>query len=436
MRQANLPQPGGQCTDCAAGKYNGIPEVFVQIVSLVHTIFEQDQFQLIIVHLVPPGRSSQAGSDFVGDCFNCVAGKYNNVEGGLCKKIVPQASLHRRVQILLAIVLTVLPENLQQPGVNARIAQLENLQQPVVNVQIVPQENIMIKLDKKGAQTVLQENTIMKLDQFQLIIVHLVPQASLHQRVQILLAIALTVLQENITTLRGGLCIYCTAGKYNDNTGQQQCTNCLAGTYNNEIGSISIDYCTPCAAGKSSPTGSDFVGDCFNCVAGKYNNVEGGLCKNCATGKYSSTVAATTCKNCEAGKYNDETGLSSCKDCVEGRYNNLEGFPSCRSCVAGKSSTEIGATSSSTCKDCPKGKYSHTAGPCINCLPGRYSGAVGTADDCSLCSAGKYSSTVAAESSNTCINCEAGKSSATGSDLEAAIVQNVPQENMSKTEFV
>ena len=75
----------------------------------------------------------------------------------------------------------------------------------------------------------------------------------------------------------------------------------------------------------------------------------------------------------------------------------------CSLCPAGKYSSTVGGNSSGVCEDCWAGTFSSTVGGnssdvCEDCRAGTFSSTVGgnSSDVCEDCGAGKYSSTVGA----------------------------------------
>lgn len=60
-----------------------------------------------------------------------------------------------------------------------------------------------------------------------------------------------------------------------------------------------------------------------NCFCGAGNWSEGGVCKLCAAGKWSNTIAADQCNNCTQGKWSNEGG-TSCKECQDGYTPNAD----------------------------------------------------------------------------------------------------------------
>ena len=72
---------------------------------------------------------------------------------------------------------------------------------------------------------------------------------------------------------------------------------------------------------------------CPNCTAGKYQNQTGQTtCNVCEAGKYQDEDGQTTCKNCPQGKYQNQTGQTTCIDCLPNTYQDDTGKPGCKHC--------------------------------------------------------------------------------------------------------
>jgi hypothetical protein len=104
----------------------------------------------------------------------------------------------------------------------------------------------------------------------------------------------------------------------------------------------------------------------------------------------------------------------ACSECGTGKYKISTGNGDCTLCAAGKASSSVRATSQVSCVECSAGSYSSTQGKdtCDMCPSGRISGQGATS--CSGCDAGKYPT-----SSTACAECEAGKYSTDGSVCES-----------------
>ncbi len=102
-------------------------------------------------------------------------------------------------------------------------------------------------------------------------------------------------------------CGDCEAGKYSEDSGSSVCTGSL------------------CEAGKYAPYGigsnSSAATTCTNCIQGKYSEVGATTC-GCAAGKYQTTAgveSASTCADCGAGSYS-KAGALTCTKCEVGKY--------------------------------------------------------------------------------------------------------------------
>ena len=143
---------------------------------------------------------------------------------------------------------------------------------------------------------------------------------------------------------------------------------CAAGTWNN------AGRCEPCSAGKISTTSTIDPTECTECVAGEYAAPRAISCVACVVGQYDhDRSAATPCKNCAPGSYSDFTGAFSCDgQCPVGSFG------------------AAGTQSSDDCAACASGQHDHdldATTPCLLCLPGFFSEAVGQSA-CTACAAG------------------------------------------------
>ena len=227
-------------------------------------------------------------------------------------------------------------------------------------------------------------------------------------------------------------CTICRAGKFaSAPTAASSCINCNAGRYSGTEGATSISTCLMCDIGKASDAG---VGVCTICEAGKYASatIAASSCTDCVAGRYSGTARATsaeTCVACEVGKASSvgsstctmciagqyasaTTSATSCIKCPSGRYSVTAGKTSCTACSSGTYSTILGASSPSDCLPCGAGLGSPGASfSCAPCQGGSYSGGDG---GCVFCPTGRFSKSIEAKSINTCLPCEAGKTSDIG----------------------
>ena len=82
-------------------------------------------------------------------------------------------------------------------------------------------------------------------------------------------------------------------------------------------------------------------------------------CKNCASGRYSSSVGQSNCDWCDLGRYSP-TGARYCSDCPSGRYIPARGaqINDCRNCERGRYLDRAGERS---CKTCPAGRFNPSA---------------------------------------------------------------------------
>lgn len=162
------------------------------------------------------------------------------------------------------------------------------------------------------------------------------------------------------------------------------CVRCSAGSYCRN----GLQH--PCAAGFVSSGGATACYICptgFTCVNGEAQTCVGmtymdgnGNCQPCPSG--SACVNARR-DICPPGQWSDGT-LSKCALCIPGRFSGSVGSSGCQDCLPGYYST-VGNPS---CTLCPVGETSHPAGPCFSCSSGRQS-PHGTTE-CGVCPNGTF----------------------------------------------
>lgn len=117
-----------------------------------------------------------------------------------------------------------------------------------------------------------------------------------------------------------------------------------------------------------------------------------------------STIASAGLPSYSQFSLTDLTAVTVGVDaCPAGGYS-LDDAQTCTLCPAGKFSTTVTATSSATCLSCDSGKYSTTTGASSSAA-------------CTDCTNGTYSETVGASLASTCLSCPANASSYPGSKL-------------------
>jgi hypothetical protein len=250
------------------------------------------------------------------------------------------------------------------------------------------------------------------------------------------------------------VCVNCEVGKYNNQTGQQDCQDCSYGKISIE-GSSNSSQCKLCPAGKQKksnicvncPVGyyskklDGDIYDCALCESGKYSD-ETGLeqCKDCTAGRFGETMTNgwqtkcsdcpsgkvsgpgavecilctvgqyplnNTCTSCDKGKHSHLAGNSICTQCSEGEYADEKGLTWCKTCPSGKTSVSA-STALSNCTECPTGTHMENSA-CAACPQGRYNDENGQSF-CKDCDYGKYSNETGQASDTTCLVCPIGKS--------------------------
>jgi hypothetical protein len=231
----------------------------------------------------------------------------------------------------------------------------------------------------------------------------------------------------------------------------RQCRPCAAGTHGIMYGGLAS--CRNCPPGSStSTTGSANINDC-TCLPG-FTGPDGGMCVQCAPGKYKESPGTVTCNSCPENQDTlssaSESGAAclckpgftgaggnggSCQACASGTYKDTVGSAPCMSCpsvsnsLSGSVNAEdclcnAGYTGLQTCVACETGKYKETIGS-QDCLPcpalsntvnsGSASleecvcdvGLILNGRVCQQCPVGQYYNAVTT-SCTTCSPCEAG----------------------------
>ena len=219
------------------------------------------------------------------------------------------------------------------------------------------------------------------------------------------------------TTADAKACTVCATGEYSY-TGSKECRKCRKGTTTKtSTDAKDHDNRRDCSIATSCKVG--YVpkgGKCTLCNAGKFADAGAASCTVCAAGKY-STSRSIGCIRCPTGRYEAATGVAACGSiCAVGKYNDARGSTSaaaCKNCPSGKTTTltsnQYYRKSARDCKydACTTGTF-RRGNSCVGCAPGRYATnplTIKSESDCTLCSAGKYSSIMGA---TACKGCPAG----------------------------
>ena len=169
------------------------------------------------------------------------------------------------------------------------------------------------------------------------------------------------------STDKDDACRNCSAGYYNDDTGQGSCLPCIPGEFNDVAGAISCKECRvnsfstlknrqvpcdACAEGRTSDKGST---KCSDCAPGKFkNNVNDKVvCTECPIGFAQEETHQTNCTQCKKGEEATAKGSSFCTSCDLGKFNLISG-KDCLNCPIGQFQDDKGKTK---CKDCRKDTY-------------------------------------------------------------------------------
>ena len=234
----------------------------------------------------------------------------------------------------------------------------------------------------------------------------------------------------------GGVCEFCSDGKYKDSVGSAPCVDCTGAFVTSPAGSTTAAACG-CQPGHGGPL-------CTACLPGKYKASVGfEYCSECAPNTFQNSSGSTECHSCSThwvgyGETNAPAGSSRCYCRAGIEYRCKQGIPMdedvcvtqrlwCQEyrkidgnvCDLRKSTDESINCDWCACWPCPAGTfrpYSHGAeyvDRCIVCPAGKFSTTIGAGDDtpCTDCGPNTYSS----PNGTMCLACPAGKSSGTGS---------------------
>ena len=211
------------------------------------------------------------------------------------------------------------------------------------------------------------------------------------------------------STTVAGSCTNCPVGKYQDETSHRKdtCKDCETGKYTSTVGTSSCTTWSNCGSGYYFVDGSASADrTCEACAEGKYQDeIDHKIknCKICAAGTYASTTGLDGCENCQAGQYQNLNGQSGCKDCEAGQWQNSAGQTSCKGCSEGRFTDTAAQTS---CKWCAmgyiQGSSSFTGTSCTACPTGKESG------NCQQSYIGTQYESYLADCLTYCDHCQAG----------------------------
>jgi hypothetical protein len=186
------------------------------------------------------------------------------------------------------------------------------------------------------------------------------------------------------------------------------CTECAAGKYSGSVAATSSSTCTSCPDGNPALPGSTAASDCLeSCAAGKTGT--SGSCSRCPPGTYKRFPGAGACTDCSASS-TSEAGSSICQ-CNAGYFlqNN-----DCQLCQAGTQFICFTGIKVQILTPFSPGTYKLAQGNdlCTLCAAGKALATPGAkaASACVACTPGYY----AQEGSSTCVPCAAGKFSSLG----------------------
>ena len=181
-------------------------------------------------------------------------------------------------------------------------------------------------------------------------------------------------------------CIACPAGTWSSSRAVTGCKLCPPDTYSTSIGAMEEIMCTRCPKFTISASGSSSEDQCL-CAPG-YSGPNGGNCSACEPGFEKPLPGNSTCAPCTLGTYSENRGSSQCLACPPMSTTNVPESTNRSQCLC-----QVGYSG-----DVSLGVQ------CSPCIAGTYKEVIGTAP-CSECDSGKFSESVAANFSMTCVEC-------------------------------
>lgn len=215
-----------------------------------------------------------------------------------------------------------------------------------------------------------------------------------------------------------GLARNCSAGTWQNQTGQESCVACAAGRFSSRSGAVE---CTPCGPGQSSSAGASL---CTDCSPGRFIDGAQSSCVECAIGRFAANGASLGCEPCAIGHIAPLRGAAFCASCEPGQTNGTDaaGLPICVDCPVGRASSggepcvpcatgfSAAANKSITCLACTPGSALRPdLSVCVPCVAGRYA-PESAATSCDPCPDGQVARHNGAA---FCVRCEPGQSNGT-----------------------
>ena len=181
-------------------------------------------------------------------------------------------------------------------------------------------------------------------------------------------------------------CALCAAGYYQSQAQQRTCLNCGLGYFSSMTGQ-----------GKAASFLSKNPDRVWFCNCGHYVLITA-ACQACPPGQYASSVTNVSCSVCPVGSYQSQSGQSACVLCDLGSYSSVSGQTVCADCLPGLRYMHICLIYFVLVIFIHCGLCTHS---------GSFNNAPGQAQ-CSICSAGSFTSPQPGAQRFTCSNCSAG----------------------------
>jgi hypothetical protein len=145
----------------------------------------------------------------------------------------------------------------------------------------------------------------------------------------------------------GALCLSCSVGTHQSQTGSTGCIACSPGTFSSNSRATT---CIQCAPGTFSS--SSYATQCMPCNVGSFSSVVGASsCTSCVPGAYAATTGASTCTLCTPGKFNANASASECISCPVQTAQSNRGATTCTACSLHSTAPDTGAIQCAPCAE-------------------------------------------------------------------------------------
>lgn len=191
-----------------------------------------------------------------------------------------------------------------------------------------------------------------------------------------------------------GPCTACAPGKFHEASGSNRCVDCATGTYSTTVAAKSESTCIQCNSDAGLGTPEQGSTKCV-CGAGFYGPNGTAPCTRCPSGKVTQEFAMTECVTCPEGSHSNKWNYN-CETCPDTQVQAPGGdrWDTCV-CKAGFVLYESQASVDEWCPTCKAIEFG-----CKGCQPGYFQDKIGQSS-CIECHTGTSSSYHA----TTCVGC-------------------------------